>query len=491
MPLRARPSARHTASAGRPVPIGAVAASLLLTMIALIVPAIAQAADAPPRPNIVLILADDLGYGHLGCYGQEKIRTPNIDRLAAEGIRFTQCYAGCTVCAPSRSVLMTGLHTGHTPVRANGGGCPLLPEDVTVAELLTEAGYTCGAFGKWGLGDLGTSGLPTRQGFAEFFGYLHQVHAHFYYPYYLIHNEEQFFLPENEGEKRVRYSHDEIAARGLDFLKRHHDRPLFLYLPFTLCHTELLVPEDSLAEYRGMWPETPHVSRGHYAPQETPRAALAAMITRLDRTVGEVMDAIKQLGIDDNTLVIFSSDNGGQAVDGPDLEFFRGNGPLRGAKGTLYEGGLRVPLVARWPGKIAPGTTSEQVVAFWDVMPTLAELAGAAVPAGIDGLSITPALIGPETAGRRQQSHDYLYWEHPARGGLMQAVRWGDYKGIRSSPDAPLELYDLGRDVGESTDIAPLHRDVAARIEAIMRHARTEPRDQSPGPRFDKSDYVR
>jgi arylsulfatase A len=465
----------------------------------LIVATVISAAFASPamgdekgkRPNIIFILGDDLGYGYLGCYGQQKIRTPNIDRLAAEGMRFTQCYAGCTVCAPSRSTLMTGLHTGHTPVRFNGGGDPLMPEDVTVASVLKQAGYATGCFGKWGLGDINTTGVPWKHGFDEFFGYLHQVHAHFYYTHFLYKNDQQFALPGNEGGKQTQYTHDVIAEGALDFIRQHKDGPFFLYVPFTLCHTELLVPEDSLREYRGKFPETPYIDANrHYADQPTPRAALAAMITRMDRDVGRISALVKELKLDDNTLIIFSGDNGGQPAGGPDLAFFQGNGVLRGGKGGMYEGGLRVPGIARWPSKVAAGATSDQVWAFWDMMPTLAELTGTKAPAGIDGISIVPTLLGPSQAGREQVQHEYFYWEQPAGKSRMQAVRMGDWKGIRQKGDGPIELYDLKTDVSETTNVAEANPEIVARAEKILSQARTEART-FPQTGKKKGDFVK
>ena len=448
------------------------------------------AADPQKKPNIVFIMADDLGYGHLGCYGQLKIRTPNIDRLATEGIRFTQWYAGSTVCAPSRSTLMTGLHTGHTPVRANGGGVPLAPSDVTVAEVLKNAGYATGMFGKWGLGDIETTGVPWKQGFDEFFGYLHQVHAHFYYPYFLYQNEKQFLLPENEGERRAKYSHDLIAAEALKFIREHRDQPFFLYVPFTIPHTELLVPEDSLAEYRGKFPETPHVSRGHYAPQPTPRAAIAGMITRMDRSVGEIMTLLKELKLDENTIVFFTSDNGGQAVDGADRDFFHANGQLRGAKMDLYEGGIRVPMIVRWPGHIMRGSTTDLIAAHWDVFPTLVELAGGEPPQELDGISVLPTLL--QSSPGEQKKHKYLYWEYMGGRKLSQAVRYGRWKALRRAPDASLELYDLSTDISETRDVAEQQQDVVAEIESFLKESHTEWRKPDPSiPKRTKVDYVR
>ncbi|MCZ6514873.1 MAG: arylsulfatase, partial [Acidobacteria bacterium] len=324
------------------------------------------------RPNIIFIMADDLGYGHLGSYGQEKIATPHIDQLAAEGMRFTQSYAGATVCAPSRSVLMTGLHGGRSPVRGNLGGQPLHDEDITLAEILKQAGYQTGGFGKWGLGVEGTSGHPLDQGFDEFVGYLHQVHAHFYYPYWLTDGHGTLLLPENEGRKQARYAHDVIAERALEFIRKNKDQPFFCYLPVTIPHVELAVPESSLEQYQGRWPETPGAEekRPGYIVSQTPKATYAAMVSHLDRDVGRIAALVKELGIDQRTLIIFTSDNGGQSGVDVQEEFFQANGELRGYKGSMYEGGLRVPMIARWPGRIRPGAVSDHITHFADMMPT-------------------------------------------------------------------------------------------------------------------------
>ncbi len=436
--------------------------------------------EAGRRPNIVFIMADDLGYGHLGCYGQKLIRTPNIDRLAAQGMRFTQCYAGAAVCAPSRSVLMTGLHGGHTSVRGNSGGIPLLPEDVTVAEVLRQTGYVTGLFGKWGLGEYGTAGVPTRQGFDEFFGYLHQIHAHFYYPEYLWHNDRKYALEGNDG-KSGRYTHDEIVAKALDFVGRHKGEPFFAYIPFAVPHYELLVPEDSLREYRGKFPETPYRGRGRragypsdYGKQPTPKAAIAAMITRMDRSVGRILALLKELGVDDNTIVFFTSDNGPSYGPG-DPAFFKASGGLRGVKASLYEGGIRVPMIVRWPGKVHAGSVSEHPWYFADVMPTLAEIGGTRPPQEIDGISVVPALLGEVAAGRKQRAHEYMYWE----GGKCRAVRAGRWKAIRETkPGARLELYDLEDDVCESRNVAADHPNVAAKMKAYLEKAHARPRPQ-------------
>jgi arylsulfatase A-like enzyme len=434
----------------------------------------------PEKPNIVFIMADDLGYGHLGAYGQTQIRTPSIDRMAAEGVRFTQFYSGSTVCAPARSVLMTGRHTGHTSVRGNTGGIPLLPEDVTVGEVLQQAGYVTGVFGKWGLGDHGTAGVPYQQGFDEFFGYLHQVHAHFYYTPFLWENDRQVQLPGNEDGGRETYTHDEITDRALDFVRRHREQPFFLYLAYTIPHTELLVPEDAMEEYEGAFPEPAPYPGGHYAAQERPRTAFAAMVSRMDKDVGRLFDLLAELGLDEETIVFFTSDNGGQEGWGVDLDFFAGNAPLRGSKMNLYEGGIRVPLVVWWPGVIEAARVSDHVWAFWDVLPTLAELAGATASQGIDGLSMVPALVGETRAGRAPPEHAFLYWEYGnvlGQAPVRQAVRWGTWKGIRDDLDQPLELYDLEADVGETTDLALGYPEVASRLRAYLDTARAPTRE--------------
>lgn len=440
------------------------------------------------RPNIVFILSDDLGYADPGCYGQRQIHTPNIDYLATEGMRFTDAYAGCTVCAPSRSVLMTGLHGGHTAVRANigMGNTPLLRGDVTVADVLKGAGYATGGFGKWGLGDFDNPGAPSKHGFDEFFGYLNQVHAHYYYPHILYDNEKEYPLPGNDNGQRKTYSHDVIGARAEAFIRRHKDEPFFCYVPFTLPHLELLVPDDSLNEYKGKFPETkPFIDpKKHLANQDYPRATYAGMVSRLDRSVGRLMALLKELALEENTLVFFTSDNGGApALWGDD--YFHSNGPLRGNKQDFYEGGIRIPMMARWPGKIAAGAVSHHPWSFCDVMPTLAEVAGTSAPKGIDGISVMPTLVGPKAAGREQQTHEFMYWELPrydpklgeARHELpAAAVRMGDWKVVRPAPDAKLQLFNLKDDLGETRNVAVENREVMARIERYLKTARTQPR---------------
>jgi arylsulfatase A-like enzyme len=429
------------------------------------------AAEAPARPNIVFILADDLGYGDLGCYGQKQIRTPNLDRLAAEGMRFTQCYAGSTVCAPSRCALMTGRHTGHCTVRGNAL-VPLRPDDGTVAEVLKAAGYTTGLVGKWGLGEPGSSGIPNRKGFDSFFGYLNQVHAHNYYPDYLWKNQEKVRLEGNVvkdgvASKRSQYSHDLFTREALAFLGENRDRPFFLYLAYTIPHAN---NERGKAEGDGM--EVP--SDAPYSDRDWPQAQRnhAAMITRLDTDVGRLVKRLKDLGLDDRTVVFFSSDNGPHKEGGADPRFFHSAGPLRGYKRDLYEGGIRVPMIVRWPGRIKAGAVSDQVWAFWDFLHTAADLAGARAPTGLDGISVVPTLLG----SGRQKQHAFLYWEFHEHGS-RQAVRLGDWKAVRLRPGGPLELYDLQNDIGEKHDVAADHAEVIRRVEALLKDARTESRE--------------
>jgi arylsulfatase A-like enzyme len=434
------------------------------------------------RPNIVFIMADDLGVGDLGCYGQKIIRTPHIDSLAKDGMRFRQAYAGCTVCAPSRSVLMTGMHMGHTSVRSNPGGVPLLPEDLTVAEMLRSDGYKTGIFGKWGLGDVGTTGEPRKQGFDESFGYLHQVHAHWFYPEYLIKNGERYALPGNGNGKRTTYSHDIIAEHALDFIRRHRNEPFFCYVPFTTPHLELLVPEDSLNEYKGKIEDKPYITaQKHYADQPHARAAYAGMVTRMDRDVGRIVALLRESGLENDTIVFFTSDNGGATRLWGD-DFFRSTAGLRGHKQNMYEGGIRTPLVARWPGRIARGAVTDHPCGFFDVMATLAELAGVEAPKS-DGISFAPALLGKNN----QRRHEFMYWELPrynaktgefAQEAPMMALRTEEWKAVRPKPESALELYNLKVDPHEEHDVAAQNPKVMAKIEGYLRSARTEPRPQ-------------
>ncbi len=447
--------------------------------------AAAARAQATPPPNFLFIMADDLGYGDLGCFGQKKIATPNIDRMATEGMRFTDAYAGCTVCAPSRSVLMTGKHTGHTSVRANTGGVPLLPEDVTIAEVLRTVGYNNGCFGKWGLGDVGTTGVPTKQGFDAFFGYLHQVHAHFQYPGYLIDDEELQPAPGGAG---AQYANDVIAGLANGFLRQSGRKktPFFCYVPFTLPHLELLVPGDSMVPYEGKFPEdTPYVDpKNHYGKQAKPRTAYAAMVSRLDGYVGQLLETLATQKLAENTIVFFCSDNGSATALWNDGGFFNSTGGLRGHKQNLYEGGIRTPMIVRWPGKIKAGAVSAQPWMFQDVLPTLAELAGAKAPADIDGVSVVPTLLGK---GKQVQA-EYLYWELPKFTSMkgdpldeipMQAVRMGKWKAVRPHANGTLELYDLSKDPGEKMNVAGQNPAVMMKIEGICKTARVLPRRQS------------
>jgi arylsulfatase A-like enzyme len=424
-------------------------------------------ASMPAPPNIVYVLADDLGYGDLGCYGQSKIRTPNIDRLAREGMRFTDFYSGSTVCAPSRCTLMTGKHTGHCEIRGNAT-VPLSADTVSVARLLKQAGYATGIIGKWGLGDHGSTGIPNRQGFDEFFGYLNQVHAHNYYPDFLWKNAERFPLDNvverGVATKRVQYSNDLFADRAIEYLKAHRGERFFLYLPFTIPHA------NNEAKQRGM--EVPSLEPYANEPWPEPQRAQAAMITRLDGYVGRIVAEVASLGLDQNTIVFFTSDNGPHREGGGDPEFFHSSGPLRGIKRSLHDGGIRVPMVVRWPGHIAAGATSDLVSAFWDFLPTAAELAGVKPPADIDGISFVPALFGEKQAGRTQPRHDDLYWEF-GEGGFQQAIRAGRWKGIRPL-DRPLEVYDLDTDLGESRNVAGEHPEIVARLEGYLKNARSE-----------------
>jgi len=434
------------------------------------------------KPNIVYILADDLGYAEVGCYGQTKIRTPNIDKLAVEGMKFIQHYSGNPVCAPSRCALMTGLHTGHAQVRNNmqvggkegwelgsttGGQWPLEAGTVTVAKILKDASYTTGAFGKWGLGRVGTTGDPNKQGFDHFYGYICQRQAHTYYPNHLWRDGQIEWIEANKDGKEGAYSHDLIAAEALKFVRANKDRPFFLYVPFTIPHVALQVPEDSLAEYRGQWPDPPYTGGKGYFPHPNPRACHAAMITRMDRSVGQIMALLKELALDDNTLVIFTSDNGPTFSGGRDAAFFESAKPLRGLKASVYEGGFRVPYIARWPGRIKAGTKSDHISAFWDFLPTCCELIGVEPPPGIDGISMLPTLLGQP---QRQKKHEYLYWELNGQ----QAIRMGKWKVLRLKPDAKIQLYDLEQDVAESHDLAQENPELVAKMDEMLKTVRTE-----------------
>lgn len=413
----------------------------------------ASAQDRPP--NIIYVMADDLGYGDLGCYGQTEIQTPNIDRMAREGMRFIQHYSGSTVCAPSRCCLMTGYHTGHCRVRGNKLH-PLLPEDVTVAEVLQEAGYATGIVGKWGLGEPETTGLPNRQGFDYWYGFLNQRRAHNYFPDYLWRNEEKDFF---DGWP---YAHNVFTDEALNFIEDNHQQPFFLYIAYTIPHA---FNEGGI---NGM----PIRSQGQYADKDWPwnQRNLAAMISLMDDDMGKIFALLDELGIDDNTIVFFTSDNGPHREGGNNPDFFDSNGPLRGIKRDLYEGGIRTPMIVRWPGHIPAGTVSDQVWTHWDFFPTAADLAGAEIPEGLDGISMKNALLG-----QAQEDHEFLYWEFHERGFNQAALWQGRWKGVRKNrPDAPLELYDLDNDIGEQNNLADQHPEIVEKLTAYLAQARTE-----------------
>ncbi len=441
---------------------------------------------AVQKPNVIYILADDLGYGDLSCYGQKLFSTPNIDRLANEGIQFFQHYAGTTVCAPSRSALMTGQHTGHTPIRGNktatGNRTYLRDTVVTIAEVMKEAGYATGAFGKWGLGEVGTEGDPNRQGFDEFYGFNSQGLAHSYYPDFLWHNDQQVILERNHPDKKVDYAPTLIHEQVLNFIDKHKDTTFFIYYPTIIPHAELVAPETYMEKFRGkLLPEKsydagvnygdPRYKTGGYEKQPEGHAAFAAMITLLDDQVGEILDRLKEYGLDNNTIVIFTSDNGPHLEGGADPDFFNSNGPYRGYKRDLYEGGIREPMLVRWPDRITAGSKTEHISAFWDIMPTLAEIVQVNTPEHIDGISFLPTLTG----NGAQQEHDYLYWEFHERGG-RQAVRKGKWKYVvhnaMDMKKRTAELYDLNTDSGETNDIAGNHPEVVAELQALMDKSR-------------------
>jgi len=438
------------------------------------------------KPNIIYILADDLGYGDLSCYGQTNFSTPNIDKLAASGMKFTQHYSGCTVCAPSRSSLMTGQHSGHTFIRGNKeiqpeGQHPLEANAITMSEVLQNAGYKTGAFGKWGLGFPGSEGDPNNQGFDEFFGYNCQRMGHNYYPYHLWHNQEKVELTGNAGKQIGKYGPDVIHKQAIKFLADNKDKPFFMYYPSIIPHAELLAPEKYMEKYRGKFePELNYIGvddgenyrLGPYGSQPESHAAFAAMINILDDEVGEIVTKLKELGIYKNTLIIFTSDNGPHMEGGADPDYFNSNGILKGYKRDLYEGGIRVPMIAVWDGKIKPATETNHISAFWDVFPTLAEITGTSTPENIDGISFLPTLLGEE-----QVQHDYLYWEFHERGG-RKALRKGDWKLVNYDVLKPekttTELYNLVDDPGEENNVAKEHPELVSELVELINSARTE-----------------
>lgn len=448
-----------------------------------------QKQETPPQqPNIVYILADDLGYGDLSCYGQTRFQTPNLDKMASGGMLFTQHYSGTSVCAPSRCSLMTGKHTGHTAIRGNKewkpeGQWPMSGNELTVAEILKQAGYVTGAFGKWGLGYPGSEGDPNNQGFDEFYGYSCQRLAHNYYPGHLWDNQQKVVLDGNSDDKFEVYAPHLIHQRALQFIEKNKDKPFFLFYPNTIPHAELLLPEENFAQFRGKFlpekefkgaePGDENFREGPYGTQTESHAAFAGMVTLLDQQVGEVLAKLKELGLEKNTLVIFSSDNGPHLEGGADPDYFDSNGPLKGYKRDLYEGGMREPMIAFWEGKIVPGSKTDHISAFWDFMSTAAELAGVSVPENTDGVSFLPTLLGKEG----QQQHDYLYWEFHEKGG-RQALRKDDWKLVKYEVFNPekttAELYNLATDPGEENNVAAENPEIANQLMELINSARTD-----------------
>lgn len=447
------------------------------------------------QPNIIYILADDLGYNELGCYGQEKIKTPNIDRLAAEGIRFTNHYSGSAVCAPSRCCLLTGMHQGHAYIRGNDevgewydytGQLPIPDSLFTLGELMKEAGYVTGAIGKWGLGNEG-EGHPNNQGFDYFYGFLCQRQAHNYYPTYLWENHSkdslrnEYFKPHQKLESGVDnpenykqflgrdFAAEEMTEKTLHFISENKDKPFFLYLPTPIPHVSLQVPDSIRLSYGYEFEETPYNNTKGYTPNYTPRATYASMISYMDTYVGEVMKALKRYGLDENTVVMFSSDNGATYAGGVDYEFFNSVGNLKGLKGELYEGGIKVPFIARWPGHIKEGAISNHISAFWDIIPTFSDLILPERVKNYDGISLLPSLLGKS----EQVEHEFLYWEFHERDKGVQAVRMGKWKGIRKNahedPDSAIELYNLDNDPGEKMDLAEQNPEIVNQIKKIFK----------------------
>lgn len=444
-----------------------------------------------PKPNIVYILADDMGYGDLGCYGQKIIRTPHLDALAANGMRFTQHYAGAPVCAPSRAILMTGRDAGHAWVRGNyetgkfgfGAGLELRKEDVTVAEILKQRGYATALVGKWGLGVEGTTGEPNKKGFDYCYGFLNQAHAHYQFPDYLFQDNKKIDIVENKNDGRQAYSNTLFTDQSIQFIDKNKDRPFFLYLAYTTPHAELLVPDDTIFKsYKGRFNEKPYIGNnqgsnnierfGAYHSQEYPMAAYATCITHLDMCVGKIVSELKRLGLYENTLIVFSSDNGPAKEGGADPEYFKSAGVLRGKKRDVYEGGIRVPMIVGGWSKIRSGTTTDQASGFQDVMTTLADVSGKRLEKSIntEGVSFYPTLIGKP---KKQKKHDYLYWEFHENKTSDQAILWGNWKAIRHDPNSKLELYDFENDVSETTDMADKNPEIVKTIENLLKKART------------------
>lgn len=442
---------------------------------------VASAAVAQPgQPNIVYILVDDLGVGDLSCYGQTNWATPRLDRMAAEGMLFTQAYAGSTVCAPSRATLLTGRHTGRVSMRGNGEVTLRAdPLDVTIATRLRELGYATAMIGKSGVAcNSDDPNLPHAKGFDHFYGLLSHVAAHRHFPSEIVDNRERVRIEGNHGKTGEQYASELFVDRAIDWIEASasNKEPFFLHLALTPPHADLVAPERFVAPFRGRWEEKPHTTSG-YLHQTEPRAAYAGMVAFLDDAVGQVLDTLVELGIEEDTVVIFASDNGPHFEGGANANFFDSNGPLRGGKRAMFEGGIRTPQIVWWPGTIEPGSRTELITAFWDFPATALELAGGEPMAETDGISIAPTLLGQ---GEAQSTHAYLYWEFHEQGG-KQAVRMGPWKGIRRDVHktrfGPIELYDLRSDPGETTDVSGDHPEIVARIEAAMADAHV-PSDQ-------------
>ena len=450
-----------------------------------------DAADSGRPTNVIFILADDLGYGDLSCYGQKHFETPNIDALASRGMLFTQAYSGSTVCAPSRCCLMTGLHSGHAPVRGNKeiqpeGQAPMPADTKTVAHLFHKAGYTTAMFGKWGLGGPGTVSDPMKMGFDRFYGYNCQRQAHSYYPRHLWSDLKKVPLPENANKKTVTYAPELIQKEAIRFIKENKDDPFFIYYAAVQPHADMIAPEEYMEKHRGKYGEETAFKGGGYRKQPHPRAAFAAMVNVLDDYVGEVMSELETQGIADNTLVIFTSDNGPHVEGGHDPEYFDSNSFLTGVKRDLYEGGVRVPMIASWPGTIESGSQTDQLTAFWDFLPTVAEMIGQPITQMTDGVSMVPTLLGHPD---QQRQHKYLYWEFPDRGGRV-AIRKGDFKAVRynitNDPNAPLELYELKEDVAETVNVATKYPQIASEMRGLFESARTAPENPAFDPYIKK-----
>lgn len=454
-------------------------------------------------PNIIYIYADDLGYGELGSYGQTKIKTPHLDRMAQEGLRFTQHYSGAPVCAPSRCMLMTGKHAGHSYIRGNyemggfedsseGGQMPLHENTYTIAKMLKERGYATGLVGKWGMGMPGTTGSPLKQGFDYYYGYLDQKQAHNFYPTHLWENDRWDSLDNRsimvhqsidsttasdadfDRFRGKEYAPAKMTEKALGFIDRNRQKPFFLYLPYTLPHLSLQAPEEYVKKYIGQFAERPYYGEKGYAPNKYPLSTYAAMISYLDDQVGIILERIKQLGLDGETIIMFSSDNGATFSAGVDATFFKSVAGMRGLKMDLYEGGIRVPFIVRWPGKVKPNTVSNLMSVQYDILPTLSELTGLRIT-GLDGISLLPEILGNKS---NQENHGFLYFEYPENGGQI-AVRTGDWKGIRKNmrkdPAAPWELYDLAKDVSERINLAAKHPAIIAEMEKIARREHMHP----------------